>query len=595
MKFNIFYLVATVSIALFLTAGGCNSLDSKDDNGTIDNGTTTNNNITVDISDQEYELPTVEGGNGSFTITADLGSTPVDYLLMFTNTGLDLGNSPLQVSSQQPSEFNQQEFQSDSLEHILEDLDSQISGAQTLTDYAREQGIGIRGIPEATKFNANPPPFGKKMPFPSRSVAYETPQYSTYTVHDTTHDFYYNTSDTIKATVRYSQVIDSVQLNIWVANNAYTGCSKAACMTSDQVSAFAGKFLQEGADNDIYDWVVNIFGAPWGSHSNSKLIDATADSKIDILFFDIGSDNSTTGGVLGYFWAKDNHKESDGSNERLIFYMDSVLAAQKEGGSWDISDPWPAEIVSTLAHEFQHMIHFYQKTVLRTTDSESWLNEMCSMVAEDFLADKMLVNGPRGVDYNDGSAGAASNNKGRLPRYVYYPNYKFIEWPKDDIANILKSYAISYSFGAYLARNFGGAPFFRDLVHNEYGDHRAVTQALRARGYSGENFTTALRKWGVAAYLSYKTDTPEGYRYNKGGYFISTIGSITYHLGSINMHNYCFDSKCGIKTWTPGQLSGLTTQYGTSNVFVLVGEDVTGTQTHTVSMQAGVKVAAIKK
>ena len=38
------------------------------------------------------------------------------------------------------------------------------------------------------------------------------------------------------------------------------------------------------------------------------------------------------------------------------------------------------------------MIHFYQKRVLQgRTISEAWLNEMASEVAEDLIADKLMV------------------------------------------------------------------------------------------------------------------------------------------------------------------------------------------------------------
>lgn len=604
MKSSIFF-VAILSIGFVLTTGGCKSSDD-------DNSVGTDNNITkkvaVDLKDKEFELLSSEGGSGNIKITVDLGSTPVNYLLLFTNTSTaDHTGTPIQVSSSRMSNSNRQGSQDDSSAHSPEDSDYSISEAESLLDYAREHGIGLRGIPEATEFNANPPPFGEENPLLSQSATDQTPLYSSYTVGDTTHDFYIkdNTTDTVRATVRYSQLIDSIKLNIWVANNAFdaspdttSDCSKAACMTSTQVSAFAEKFLKTGDNNDIYEWAVNIIGTPWGSHNHSKLIAPTAANEIDILFFDIDNDGSTTGGVAGYFYSKDNYKKSDepGSNERLIFYLNSVLAATKEGTSWEIGDYWPAEIISTMAHEFQHLIHFYQKRVSFnfTTSSETWLNEMCSQVVEDLLANKMKVNGPRGVDHTDDTAGQPNNSgSSRSHWFAAYPYHRFVKW---GVPSVSTSYATSYSFGAYLARNFGGAPFIRDVVQNKHGDYKAVEFALEKHGYQNENFNSVVRKWGIAAALSHKEDMPQGYRYNKGAYFTSEINSIQYELGSINMDNYCYgEGKCGLNTWRPDQLSSLSTQYSTSNTTVLVGENVTGTQTNTVSMKSGVKAAVIKR
>ena len=57
------------------------------------------------------------------------------------------------------------------------------------------------------------------------------------------------------------------------------------------------------------------------------------------------------------------------------------------------------------------MIHFYQKRVVQDTISEAWLNEMASEVTEDLIADKMMVSGPRGVAYNDPTAGDSGNRR----------------------------------------------------------------------------------------------------------------------------------------------------------------------------------------
>ena len=40
------------------------------------------------------------------------------------------------------------------------------------------------------------------------------------------------------------------------------------CVTQQMTDAVADQFLRPGAGNDIYDWVSNIFGAPWGPHSH---------------------------------------------------------------------------------------------------------------------------------------------------------------------------------------------------------------------------------------------------------------------------------------------------------------------------------------
>jgi hypothetical protein len=375
------------------------------------------------------------------------------------------------------------------------------------------------------------------------------------------------------------------------------------------VTAFAEKFLQAGSDNDIYDWVTGIFGIPWGTHKYEDLIADTSATTVDILFFDISDDDSISGGILGFFWSKDNYLVSavDYSNGRLMFYMDSVLSATEDDDTigWAINDYWPAEMVSTLAHEFQHMIQFYQKNVTYGVNPEIWINEMASMVAEDLLADKMEVNGPRGVDYADDTAGSAENDEGRLPMFNAYDYIGPTVWYNGYEA--LKNYAINYAFGAYLARNYGGAALFQSIVQSGDSDYQAVVNAVAAQGYSEmltsdsqmEKFTLLLQKWGVAVLLSDSTSTSSGYQYNTGSSFSSTLSGITYNLGSINLYNYDYVSSDGTLSG-PGIFSELSlpklgVHYAMSNTYVQVGSAETGTFKKTIEMSDGVKLTVVTR
>ena len=173
---------------------------------------------------------------------------------------------------------------------------------------------------------------------------------------------------------------------------------------------------------------------------------------------------------------------------------------------------------------------------------------MCSLVAEDFItmklgalrsADQMIIKGPRGVDGDTTGPGLPFNYDGRLPAYNYYNYISLTDWPDDDASNefFLMSYAMSYAFGAYLARNYGGAEFFRNIVQCAYTDYRAVEYAAGVMGHD-DNFTTILRNWGVANLLSDKTTAPQ-YEYNSGtdGFIADSLG---YVLGSINLLNYYY-------------------------------------------------------
>ena len=331
-------------------------------------------------------------------------------------------------------------------------------------------------------------------------------------------------------------------LEVWVADNTWVdGGLKANVVTQEMVDAVAAAFLSTdpGIENDIYDYITGIFGPAWGPRDTADNLIPGDSSTISILLMDIDEDNSANGGVVGLYYSRDNFLEASraASNERLMFYLDAVMFAEADGASWDLHDYWPAVGISTLTHEFQHMIHFYQKSVLREATSETWLNEMVSMVAEDLVALPVGVDGPRGVAYDDGTAGSSGNTAGRLPLFNYYNNDSLTAWNTGTSTETLSSYAVAYAYGAWLARNFGGAALMREIVQSPYGGVDAVSNALAALGY-GYQFVDTLRMWGTAVLLSDVTTAAVPVRYNGGGWIAADIADHEYSLGSINLFNY---------------------------------------------------------
>jgi len=379
-----------------------------------------------------------------------------------------------------------------------------------------------------------------------------------------------------------------------VADDQWEPCLEVHCMNQTMLEVIGEKFLKSGASNDIWDWISSIYGVPWGAQSRDYLIASSASSQIDILFYDINGDHSTNGGVLGFYYPKDNYKSSfeSTSNERLMFYMDSVLTATPENGTWEFTDKWPAEMISTLAHEFQHMIHFYQKYTLKNALSETWLNEMASMAAEDLIADKIGIDGPRGVDSTDDTAGSAGNINGRLPEFNEYNYLSVTAWYNGSL--VLASYALNYSLGAYLTRNFGGAELMQKIVQNSKTGSDAIDQALSDLG-STETFASVLKKWGVSVLLSDLTTNDAGYRYNTGANITSILGSISYNLGSINLFNYDYGSQSGPRLFSPSSLAVQGVHSSTSNTFVLAGENLTGDFESRVEMPAGLTLSVVTK
>jgi len=397
-----------------------------------------------------------------------------------------------------------------------------------------------------------------------------------------TNTFYTSTTDTgsqTEATLKkivsdVTTSFGSKTLNIWVSDDSFgSGCSKSKCVTQTMVDELANTFLKTGSDNDIYDWVTNIFGEEWESNAQSQYSNLISkNDEITILLTDIDNDNKSNGGTIGYFWSKDNIKKSEvsGSNERIMFYADAVMFANTSNG-----DFWQKEMYSTLAHEFQHMIHFYQKTVLLETIDDTWINEMLSETTEDLIATKIQHTGPRGVVYTDGSAGESGNTDGRYPLFNENNTLSLTSWK-----NTLTDYSKVSAFGTFLIRNYGGAKVLHDIMDNKKEHEDAIEVA------TGKTFDTLLNEWGIAVLLSDNENLENTPFYNTGDFTPDTYKNSTYQLGSINFFNY--DPQPTIQT-----TAGTVQPQG--NYYYKIGDNLTGTVTIDLSLNGTTEATLIAK
>ncbi len=411
----------------------------------------------------------------------------------------------------------------------------------------------------------------------------------------------------VPATARSVVTDGATTAAFWVADRDWGPDCRGAgpCVTGEMVDAMADRFFRPGAGNDIHDWVTAIYGEPWGPHRYSDLIPPEAAGEIHVLLFDIKEDGAPRPGecrTVGYFWAAHNFLQTAVSAERLIFFMDSAYFAIADGPTWDVTDRRPSVVISTLAHEFQHMIHFYQKRVLRRAASETWLNEMASEVAEDLVADKMMVSGPRGVASDDPTAGEPGNRRGRLPYYNLFNDIQVTAWN-----GVIANYAVNYALGAYLARTYGGAELFRAIVQSDRSGVAAIEAALAALGHD-VSFGDVLADWAVATLLSDNTAAPRLYRYNPGTWSTSHSGGERFRLGSINLHHYRYEPpeivpKCVGDLNRPAQegpyLHSLRsfnarTQPPHSNMYATLGRN-TGTVLLSVSAGTGNRITVVVK
>ena len=231
----------------------------------------------------------------------------------------------------------------------------------------------------------------------------------------------------------------------------------------------------------MHTLVTGLAGQPWGAHTHGELI--AADQPIDIVFVNFTPDSQPYG-LLGYFWAVNNFKRQPGdaqfqySNESLSFYMDTETLYL--GGANGLTTQ-----ISTLSHEFIHMINFYQRGALKGANYmfDTFLEEMSALMSEDILADRL-------------TPGTNPMRDGRITGWMSKPGFNcdLASWVSDVNATCF-GYNITGSLGAYLLRQHG-VGFYQQLLKNT-----SSTDSLQVLGNAiaqagGPSMPVTLQRWG---------------------------------------------------------------------------------------------------
>jgi len=207
----------------------------------------------------------------------------------------------------------------------------------------------------------------------------------------------------------------------------------------------------------VYPTLTDYFGLPPDIDGNEKII---------FLVFDIDA-IPTPGVVVGFFYLLNQYSYIQDdypqmySNEAEILHIDHLYAAD----------------IGTIAHEFQHLIHFGHDD-----DENTWLDEGASMFAE-YLVGENPLSGTYGEHLRSD------------------PDVSLTYWDSSsDPLMVFANYGASYTFMLYLAEQYGGDPLIQDLVERSVNGIQSVEDALFQKGYDVE-FTEVFRNWTIANFL----------------------------------------------------------------------------------------------
>jgi hypothetical protein len=249
--------------------------------------------------------------------------------------------------------------------------------------------------------------------------------------------------------------------------------------TTMRLSEHAAVFVETGLsiapsvlDTIVSNWETKIYPTEHAAFGSELSPGIDGDVRVTLLLLNIrdGQYHGAGSYITGYFSPVNQYRQTDldtwfptlhqKSNQREMLFLDAASPTELGTNSF----------FGTVAHEFQHMIHW-----AIDSDEEAWVTEGLSGLA--------------GYLTGFGHAGNHIN--------------AFMSTPDDSLTgwnSTLADYGASYLFFLYLWEKYGGSDTIRAITASPQNGIAGVDAALAARGYSAR-FADIFPSWTVANYL----------------------------------------------------------------------------------------------
>lgn len=218
------------------------------------------------------------------------------------------------------------------------------------------------------------------------------------------------------------------------------------------------------------------------------------------------------------FWGQEPRPGVDGDN-RMVILLEQLKSGH--GGYFSTSNGYPKNIDPEsnaremivlnieaadgpyvkmfLAHEFQHLISFNQKELMRDAEEDVWMNELRSEYSVTLAG------------YNDSFFN--SNLERRSETFFDNPSDSLVEWP-----NVGLDYALVALFGEYIAGGYG-ENLLKDTLRASLTGISSIDKALADYGNS-DRFIDVFGNWLAASYINNDLLNP------KFGYSKAELGGL---------------------------------------------------------------------
>jgi hypothetical protein len=243
------------------------------------------------------------------------------------------------------------------------------------------------------------------------------------------------------------------------------------------------QYLSDLFDDLIHPAVVGEFGSASDLDDNDRIV---------VLFTPAVNEltpRGATGFVGGFFYGVDLLPESTGSNRGEIFYA----LVPDPGGVFSDARPKDALLELTpaiLAHEFQHMVHFNERVLVRGAEANEavWLSESLAQYAEELSAQAALDGGSSADEVEIFRTGT----RGRARRYLDGPDTVSLVISAG--TGNLPERGAGFLFLVYLADRFGD-PLVGELTRT------TRTGVTNVEAETGTDWAILLSDWWSAVYL----------------------------------------------------------------------------------------------
>ena len=217
------------------------------------------------------------------------------------------------------------------------------------------------------------------------------------------------------------------------------------------------EILADEFDNVIYPKLRAVFGSEWNPGIDN-------DDRITVLVSQL---INNAGGYINTYDAYSRTIISN-SNEREMIYLNALNILSKNNKAF-------------LAHEFQHLITIYQKSILYGVEEEVWLNEARSEYAPTICGYDNIYNGSYLAD--------------RVGIFLESPSDSLTEWK-----NEIYDYGVVNLFMHYLVDHYG-TEILTSIMMNDQVGIASINYALLDLGYT-ETFSDVFTNWQIANYLN---------------------------------------------------------------------------------------------